>query len=66
MAVVTYEVCDRCSEKVNYHSGRKARVRTAKIKWIVCGMVIESEKILCDKCYHALEEFLEPITQPGK
>lgn len=63
MATINYKVCDRCHERINYHSGLLAKVQTyrpIKIAWIVCGVVSNAERELCGKCADELEEFLEP------
>jgi len=58
MATVNYEVCDRCGNKINYHSRLLARIHTVKIKWIVCGEMMDSEKQLCKECSKELDKWL--------
>jgi len=58
MAIVKYEVCDRCGEKVSYHSRRLAKVHRTKLTWIICGCVNEDEYQLCGDCSEKLETFL--------
>lgn len=62
MATINYKFCDRCQEKINYHSRLRAFVqmpRDIKILWIVCGVSMDQQKELCGKCAEELEKFLE-------
>lgn len=58
MATIEYEVCDRCKEKIDYHSRKLATVHRAKINWIFCGIVNEYKYQLCKNCSEELDVFL--------
>jgi uncharacterized CHY-type Zn-finger protein len=57
---VEYEVCDRCGKEINYHSKLLARVNKVKIKWIICGEVMETERRFCKDCTEELDRWLYP------
>lgn len=55
---IEYEVCDRCKKEINYHSRLLARVIKVKIRWIVCGEIMDTEKRLCKECTEELDKWL--------
>lgn len=58
MAIVKYEVCDRCGERINNHSRHLAKVNRVKIKWVVCGITQEYSYELCGECSDELDTFI--------
>jgi tRNA U54 and U55 pseudouridine synthase Pus10 len=64
MATVSYEVCDRCNNRIEKKRGlqSKARLKKRKLLWwrLTSGAVSVWERELCGDCTEALEKFLEP------
>lgn len=59
MAVMHKRVCDRCGKEITGRERRIAKLyKKARLKWIVCGEVIEQEYELCKKCTNELTLFL--------
>ena len=59
MAVMQKRVCDRCGKEITGHERRISRLyKPIRLKWIVCGEVMEREYELCKKCTNELTLFL--------
>ena len=65
MATVTYDVCDRCGERIVRRKGFNSIVeitKTIKITKFVCGDGSERTHQLCTDCSRSLESFLDGET----
>ena len=69
MAKVEYNTCDRCKQKISYHTRRGAKVkypRVVHIIWRFCQWVDTNSMELCNDCAEGLHDYLYPNSKPEK